>query len=199
MLADMIELVVASNSKGKIAEIRSVVQNIALLSLEDIGFAAEIEEPFQTFEENALEKAEVIHNFSGKNVFSDDSGICVNALNDAPGVNSAFFGGLPRSDEKNNNRLLRELHGKDDRSAFYKAVICLIWKGQAYFFEGVCRGRIATSPTGHEGFGYDPLFIPEGYDQTFGELPPNVKNQLSHRGIALRKMLTFLDDHIHQS
>ena len=192
----MVELVVASNNNGKIGEIRSLIQNISLLSLKDIGFTEEIAEPFHTFEENALAKAEVIYSFAGKNTFADDSGICVKALDLSPGVDSAIFGGLPRSDDKNNDRLLHELTGKEDRSAFYKAVICLIWKEQPYFFEGICHGRIAAAPRGDLGFGYDPLFIPDGYTETFGELPLTVKNELSHRGKALRKMLAFLDEQI---
>lgn len=166
---------------------------IRLYSLDEIGFHEEIEEPFRTFEQNALTKAETIHRFCGKNVMSDDSGLCVRALGGAPGVDSAYWGGLPRSDEKNNRRLLDELAGQNDRSAFYKAVICLIWNGQVFYFEGICEGSIALSPRGFQGFGYDPLFIPQGYDQTFGELSADVKSSMSHRAEATRKMLEFLE------
>jgi len=190
----MHELVIASGNEGKIREIRSMVQEIRLLSLADIGYTGEIEEPYQTFEQNAMVKAEAIHQFSGKNVFADDSGICITALNGAPGVNSAYFGGLPRSDEKNNARLLAELKDQADRSAFYKAVICLIWNGATYFFEGICNGKIAEASAGDGGFGYDPLFIPDGYEKSFGELPSEVKNQLSHRGAAVKKMVAFLKE-----
>lgn len=188
----MKELVIASNNKGKIREIIPMLADINLLSLNDIGFAEEIPEPFQTFEENALTKAKTVNKFSGNNVFADDSGICVNALNGAPGVQSAFFGGLPRSDGKNNEKLLGELKNKNDRTAFYKAVICLIWNEQIYFFEGICEGKIIEAPRGGNGFGYDPLFIPDGYDQTFGELTLEIKNKISHRGKAIRKMVNFL-------
>jgi XTP/dITP diphosphohydrolase len=193
----MKELVIASNNKGKITEIKAMIgADIQLLSLEDIGFTEEIAEPYHTFEENALTKASTIHKFSGKNVFADDSGICINALGGEPGVQSAYFGGLPRSDEKNNNKLLRALKDKGDRTAFYKSVICLIWEEQTYFFEGLCEGRIAEEPTGTGGFGYDPLFIPNGYDKTFGELPLELKNEISHRGKAVRKMVSFLKEHL---
>ncbi len=188
----MHELVIASNNQGKIREIKSLAGSIRLYSLDEIGFHEEIEEPFSTFEQNALIKAETVHRFCGKNVMSDDSGLCVRALGGAPGVDSAFWGGLPRSDEKNNRRLLNELAGHPDRSAFYKAVICLIWNEQVFYFEGVCEGSIAFSPQGLNGFGYDPLFIPQGYDHTFGSLSSDVKSTISHRAQATSKMLEFL-------
>lgn len=170
-----------------------MVQDIELLSLKDIGFNDEIPEPYDTFEENALVKAMTIHKFSAKNVMADDSGICVNALNGAPGVNSAYFAGLPRDDNKNLQKLLDELAGKEDRWAYYKALICLIWNGETHYFEGTCKGTIAEAPKGTAGFGYDPIFVPEGYDKTFGELDPQIKNRLSHRGIAVAKMIDFLN------
>lgn len=188
----MKELVIASNNKGKIEEIRSMLDGIQLLFLSDVGFTQEIPEPYETFNENAYTKASTVNSFCGKNTFSDDSGICVHALDDKPGVHSAYFGGLPRSDEKNNSKLLSELEGKADRIAHYKAVICLIWEGETHYFEGRCYGTIAEAAAGDGGFGYDPLFIPDGYDKTFGELPAEVKNKLSHRGEAVRKLIEFL-------
>jgi len=188
----MKELVIASNNPGKITEIRSIIDDIQLFSLNDIDFKKEIEEPFHTFEENALTKAKAIFDFCGKNVFADDSGLCVPALHNEPGVHSAYYGGLPRSDEKNNNRLLKELLPVTNRSAFYKCVICLIWKEQTYFFEAICEGRIGMEPSGEKGFGYDPLFIPDGYEESFGVLPLTLKNELSHRGKAVRKMVEFI-------
>ena len=195
----MKELVIASNNEGKIREIRALLPGVRLLSLGDIGFDGVMEEPFHSFEENALAKAGTIHRFSGRNVLADDSGICVRALQGAPGVHSAYFGGEPRSDEANNNRLLEALQNEADRSAYYKAVICLIWEGETYFFEGICEGTIALAPQGAGGFGYDPLFIPEGQDQTFGELPPAFKNQISHRAKALEQMAAFLHQQIDES
>lgn len=188
----MKELVIASNNQGKIAEITSLIQTIRLLSLTDIGFHETIEEPFHTFEENAFTKAKTIHDFCQKNCFADDSGLCVPALNHAPGVHSAYYGGLPRSDAKNNERLLMELQHASDRSAYYRCVICLIWEGETHYFEGTCEGRIATAPMGKGGFGYDPLFIPNGYEESFGMLPIEVKNSLSHRGKAVQKMIAFI-------
>lgn len=191
----MQQLVMASNNKGKIREIRQMIEGIELLPLADIGFTDEIPEPHNTFEENALAKASAIYKFCGKNVFADDSGLCINALNGEPGVDSAHYSG-ERDDEKNLQKALTELKDKNDRSAFYKAVMCLIWDGEVYYFEGICEGTIITEKRGEEGFGYDPIFIPTGYDQTFGEIPSDIKNRISHRGKAVRKMVDFLKEKI---
>ncbi len=188
----MKELVIASNNPGKIREIREVVRGIELLSLSDIGFTEEIPEPFHTFEENALAKASAIYTATGKNVFADDSGLCINALNGAPGVDSAHYSGK-RDDEANLQKALGELKASYDRSAFYKAVICLMWEGEVYYFEGICEGQIIEQKRGGRGFGYDPIFIPAGYDETFGELPSDIKNSISHRGKAVRKMVEWLN------
>lgn len=187
----MQQLVIASNNSGKIREIKSMISGIELLSLKDIGFTEEIAEPYHTFEENALAKASAIYKFCGKNVFADDSGLCINALNGAPGVDSAHYSG-ERDDEKNLQKVLQQLRGAADRSAFYKAVICLVWEDEVYYFEGICEGDIIGEKRGAGGFGYDPVFIPSGYDQTFGELPLDIKNEISHRGKAVRKMVEFL-------
>ena len=186
------ELVIASNNKGKIREIQPLIEGIEVLSLQDVGFTDDIAEPFHTFEQNALAKASAIHAVTGKNTFADDSGICVNALNGMPGVDSAHYSGA-RDDEQNLQKVLQELQGADDRTAFYKAVICLIWEDEVYYFEGICDGRITEEKRGDGGFGYDPIFVPDGYDQTFAELPLEVKNTISHRGKAVRKMVTFLN------
>jgi len=194
----MKELVVASNNKGKIREIKQMIQDISLLSLSDIGFTDEIAEPFHTFEENALAKAGAIYKFCGKNVFADDSGICANALNGAPGVDSAHYSGT-RDDNANLQKLLADLKDKDDRSGFYKAVMCLIWDDETYFFEGICEGTIIEQTIGDGGFGYDPIFIPTGYDKTFAELSHDVKNEISHRGKAVRKMVAFIKEKLEEA
>lgn len=194
----MKELVIASNNKGKIREIKQMILDISLLSLSDIGFTDEIEEPFQTFEENALAKAGAIYKFCGKNVFADDSGICANALNGAPGVDSAHYSGI-RDDNANLQKLLADLKDNDDRSGFYKAVMCLIWDDETYFFEGICEGTIIEQPVGDGGFGYDPIFIPTGYDKTFAELSPDIKNEISHRGKAVRKMVAFIKEKLEEA
>jgi XTP/dITP diphosphohydrolase len=183
-------LVIASNNQHKIAEIKAMLHGIPLLSLNEIGFHEIIEEPFQTFEENAKAKAIAIHKFYGKNVFADDSGLCVNALGGRPGVDSAHYSGS-RNDEQNLWQVLQELNGVPDRRAHYKAVICLIWHKQTYYFEGICEGSIIQEKRGNEGFGYDPIFIPDGHDKTFGELPAAIKNTISHRAKAIQKMEAF--------
>lgn len=188
----MIDIVISSNNQGKIKEFNHLLPSLKLLSLQDIGFNKVIEEPFETFHENANVKTKVIYDFCGKNVFSDDSGLCVEALNYAPGVHSAYWGGLPRSDGKNNDKLLASLKGNNNRNAYYISVICLIWNGQTHYFEGKCYGKIAYEISGNGGFGYDPLFIPDGFNQTFASLPLSIKNQISHRGIAIGKMIEFL-------
>lgn len=194
----MKELVVASNNKGKMREIKQMIQDISLLSLSDIGFTDEIAEPFHSFEENALAKAGTIYKYCGKNVFADDSGICANALNGAPGVDSAHYTGT-RDDNANLQKLLADLQDKNDRSGYYKAVMCLIWDDETYFFEGICEGAIIEQPVGDGGFGYDPIFVPNGYDKTFAELSPDVKNEISHRGKAVRKMGAFIKEKLEEA
>ncbi|NDC40042.1 MAG: RdgB/HAM1 family non-canonical purine NTP pyrophosphatase [Chitinophagia bacterium] len=187
----MHQLVMASNNKGKLREIRQLLTGFDLLTLGDIGFTADIPEPFATFRENAHTKAQTIYNYSGKSCFADDSGLCVDALNGAPGVDSAHYSGS-RNDEENLQRVLQQLRGINTRNAHYQAIICLIWEGETYYFEGICPGIIALEKAGNGGFGYDPIFIPDGYQQTFAALDDTTKNAISHRGIAVRKMVSFL-------
>lgn len=172
-----------------------MIQDVELLSLNDIGFTADIPEPYHTFEENAFAKAHAIHKHSGLNVFADDSGICVNALGGMPGVDSAHYSGT-RDDEANLQKVLTNIVNATDRSAYYKAIICLVWNGTTYYFEGICEGILLTEKRGTGGFGYDPIFVPSGYSQTFAELPPNVKNEVSHRGKAVRKMVAFIEQQL---
>jgi XTP/dITP diphosphohydrolase len=187
----MKELVIASRNQGKIAEFETILADLRLLSLVDIAYEEEIAEPYDTFEENALAKASAIYQFCGKNVFADDSGLCIHALGGAPGVVSAHYSGT-RNDEGNLEKVLRDMQDIADRRAYYKAVICLIWNSETYFFEGICEGAIAAEKQGTKGFGYDPIFIPDGFNQTFGELEPEVKNAISHRGKSVRKMAAFI-------
>jgi XTP/dITP diphosphohydrolase len=189
------ELVMASNNKGKIREIKEMLQDVQLLSLTDIGFTEDIPEPWHTFEENAYAKAWAIFSFSGKNVFADDSGICVRHLAGRPGVDSAHYSGK-RDDEANLQQVLHDMKGVADRSAWYKAVICLVWDGTVHYFEGICEGTLLEEKRGAGGFGYDPIFIPEGYEQTFAELSPEVKNAISHRGKAVRQMVAFIKNRL---
>ncbi len=186
-------LVAATNNKGKLREITQLLpEGVKLKTLGNIGFTQDIPEPFETFEENAATKARTVHAHCGLNVFAEDSGICVPALDGAPGVHSARYAGEPKDDGRNLVKLADKMWGKEERGAYYKAVICLIWNNEEYYFEGTCHGQLAEEPRGSGGFGYDPLFIPYGYTETFGELPDEVKNKLSHRGEAVRKMIAFI-------
>ena len=189
------EIVIASNNPKKIKELTTLLEEYKLLSLNDIGFTEEIPEPYESFEENAQQKARTIYQFCGKTVLADDSGLCVPALRGAPGVHSAYYGGHPRSDEKNNLHLLKAMQGMEQRDAYYKAVLCLYQKEEVHFFEGICEGTILETPQGENGFGYDPLFVPKGFTQTFATLPIDVKNKLSHRGKAIQLLKQFLETH----
>jgi len=191
----MKELVIASGNTGKIRELKAMLPaDLRVLSLQDIGFTAAIEEPYDSFGENAQAKAAAVHAFSGKNVLADDSGLCVAALDGRPGVFSARYAGEPQDEQRNLDKLLEEMKDATDRATWYKAVICLIWEGQTFFFEGICRGTIAPTPRGTGGFGYDPVFIPEGYEETFGTLPPEIKHRISHRGRALAEVARFIKE-----
>lgn len=188
----MLQLVVATRNSGKLREIQKMLPGWELLTLDQAGFTDVIPEPYDTFEQNALQKASVVYRATGLACFADDSGICVEALDGAPGVHSAEYSGM-RDDEKNRNKLLGALKGNTgNRRAYFKAVICLMWGGEPYFFEGACKGRIAQEAAGHGGFGYDPVFIPDGYDTTFGELEEEIKNKISHRAVAIGKLVAFL-------
>ena len=191
----MREIVLASANKKKIAELNNLLGDFSVLSLSDIGFDQEIEEPFLTFNENAFQKANTIYRFSGKNVLADDSGLCVEALDNKPGVFSARYAGNGADDQANLQKVLKELEGKANRKAFYKAVLCLIWNGTAHYFEGECHGTLIEVPIGTNGFGYDPIFVPEGYDETFAQLPLEVKQQISHRAKAMKLLHQYLTIH----
>jgi XTP/dITP diphosphohydrolase len=191
----MKEIVLASANKKKIAELNNLLGDFSVLSLSDIGFDREIEEPFLTFNENAFQKANTIYSFCGKNVLADDSGLCVEALDNKPGVFSARYAGNGADDQANLQKVLNELKGKTNRKAFYKAVLCLIWNGTAHYFEGECHGTLIETPIGANGFGYDPVFVPDGYKETFAQLPPEVKQQISHRAKAMKQLHHYLATH----
>lgn len=189
------ELIFASNNQGKIIEIQSLTLNlIQIISLKEAGINAAIPEPYPTFKENAWAKADYIVQETGKDCFAEDSGLIVPALNGAPGVYSARYAGEPSNDKANNEKLLLAIKDIEDTSAYYQSVICLIRNSQIYYFEGKCTGKITANPRGDGGFGYDPLFIPDGYRETFAELPLSEKNKISHRGKAMRALGVFLND-----
>ena len=188
------ELIFASHNENKVKEIRAVLpDSIQLLSLNDIGFQDEIEETGTTLEENAQIKAETIYNLTGKNVFADDSGLFVEALDGEPGVFSARYAGTGNSKD-NIQKLLENLEKEENRNASFQAVFCTIIEGKISFLKGEVRGRIIENEKGNEGFGYDPIFIPNGYDETFGQMNPEAKNQISHRAKAVQKLITFIEN-----
>jgi len=165
---------------------------IEICTLSEIGCAEELPENQTTIEGNALEKARFIAERFSINCFADDTGLEVEALGGAPGVDTAHYAGPERSATLNMALLLRNLENKPNRNAAFKTVFALIWEGEMYSFEGRIQGAIATTPRGSNGFGYDPVFIPEGFTQTFAELPPETKNKLSHRALATKQLVDFL-------
>ena len=191
-------LVFASNNAHKLGEVRAMMPaGIEVLSLHEIGFEHEIDETGTTLAENSQIKAETVVEWlkaydrwsSVDGVFADDTGLEIDALGGQPGVYTARWAGTA---ESNRAKALRELAGKDNRDCQFKTVITLITNKKTAQVEGIVRGRIATEEYGHGGFGYDPVFIPEGYDKTFGELPAEVKNSISHRARAIAKLVELL-------
>lgn len=189
------KLVFATHNQNKFEEVKVLMpKHIELLSLNMIACFDEIEENGNTLEENAQIKAAYVTDTYGYNCFSDDTGLLVDALGGAPGVYTARYAGEAKDANANMNKLLNELTGHSNRFAHFKTAIALHVNGEKHFFNGVVEGTIAKEQAGAKGFGYDPIFIPEGYDKTFAELPLNIKNKISHRGRAIQKLLAFLNE-----
>ena len=193
------KIIFASANKNKIKEIKALLpESFELLGLADIGTTEDIPEPGTSIKENSFLKAQYVLDFlKNKNeivaVFADDSGLEVDALNSAPGVYSARYAGVPKNDTNNNKKLLEELKLVTDRKARFVTVITLIINGDVHCFEGEIKGTIAFEGRGMNGFGYDPLFIPQGYRSTFAELDAEVKNTISHRANAVKKLIAFFN------
>ena len=187
------KLVFATNNAHKLEEVTAILGNkIELLSLKDIGCDKDIPETADTLEGNAMLKAAYIRNNYGLNCFADDTGLEVEALNGEPGVYSARYAGEGHCSEDNMRKLLYNLEGVTNRKAQFRTVISLIIDGETHLFEGIVKGEITHNKQGHSGFGYDPIFRPEGYEQTFAELGNEIKNQISHRALAVSKLCDFL-------
>lgn len=183
----------ATHNQHKAREVNAIIgPSFQVLTLNDIGFRDEIIENGKTFAENAKIKASAGFIKSGLPCFSDDSGLEVYALGGAPGINSARYAGEPKDDQRNLDLLLRNMSEMVDRRARFVTVICFINHIGTHFFEGVCEGTIIQHPRGKGGFGYDPVFVPNGQKQTFAEIDPEKKNRISHRGLAMEKFKTFL-------
>lgn len=189
-----IELVFATNNAHKLEEVQAIVgEKIRIKSLRDIECHDDIPETGDTFQENARQKTDYLVQKYGVNCFGDDSGLEVDALHGEPGVYSARYSGA-RDMEKNIDLLLEKLGDSEDRKARFRTVISLYLDGKQYFFEGAIEGKIIHERKGEKGFGYDPVFIPDGYDKTFAEMSAEEKNSISHRAIAVSKMAEFLKD-----
>ena len=188
------KIVFATNNEHKLSEIRDILgDKMEVLSLNDIGCHVDIPETGQTLEENALQKAQYVYDHYGYNVFSDDTGLEVDALGGAPGVHTArYAGGEGHDAEANTRKLLYELRDQDNRKARFRTAIALICNKEVNYFEGIVEGEITREKRGEKGFGYDPVFKPDGYDGTFAELGVEVKNQISHRARAVQKLVKYL-------
>jgi len=187
------KLIFATNNKHKVEEIKAFIGDLfQILSLKETGIDIDIPEPFDTLEENASEKSRTIFRLTGKNCFSEDAGLEVDALNGEPGVKSARYAGDGRSFKDNIDKLLENLGQNQNRKAKFRAVISLIIDGKETQFEGICEGKIVTGEKGKEGFGYDPVFVPDGTSQTFAEMSIIEKNKYNHRAKAAAKLVAFL-------
>jgi len=189
------KLVFATNNKHKIEEVQHLLQNdFNLLRLQDINCNEELPETGNTIEENALQKAKYVHQKFNWDCFADDTGLEIEALNGKPGVYSARYAGEECSAEKNIEKVLNEMKNNHNRNASFKAVIALIINSKEYLFEGKVNGIISREPRGNYGFGYDPVFQPNGFEKTFAEMPFAEKNNISHRSIAVKKLVGFLSN-----
>ena len=190
----MKKIVFATNNKHKLEEIREILgENFEIVSLKDIGCDVDIPETGNTLEDNALQKAEYVKQHYGLDCFADDTGLEVEALNGAPGIHSARYAeGTDHDSNANMDKLLKELGNNNNRKARFRTVIALLLNGETHLFEGIVNGKIIYEKHGTEGFGYDPIFVPDGYEQSFAELGMEIKNQISHRARAVKKLADFL-------
>lgn len=188
------ELIFATGNPHKVTEVQYLLpKGIEIRTLHEIGINEEIPETGKTLEENALQKAEYVRKRLKGNVFAEDTGLEVKALHNAPGVYSARYAGPQHDSRANLLKLLKEMEGQKDRTARFRTVIALILNDEIHRFEGIVNGRIAEKASGKGGFGYDPVFIPVGFDRSFAELGDEVKSRISHRAQAMKKMISFLN------
>jgi len=189
----MFQLIFATNNANKVAEIQSLVgPDFNIIDMQSAGIDIDIPEPYDTLNENALEKASTIFKITTTNCFSEDTGLEIESLNGAPGVKSARYAGEDRNFQANIDKVLEKLSNIENRKAQFRTVICLIWENQTYYFEGICKGQIAHTMQGEKGFGYDPIFIPDGADKSFAQMSMEEKNSFSHRQKAVTQLFEFL-------
>lgn len=192
----MIDLIFGTHNPNKVSEIQQLVpDSIRVRSLSDIGLLEDIPEDQNTLEGNAIQKSQYVFDRFQYNVFSDDTGLEVEALNGDPGVYSARYAGPQKNSEDNMNKLLHSLEHESNRKARFRTVIALFWNKKLHLFEGVVKGEISTKKKGTKGFGYDPIFIPEGFVKSFAEMSSEEKNNISHRGRAVKKLISFLQEY----
>lgn len=188
------EIIFATQNANKVNEIQAQLNGeIKIKSLLDLNYLDELEETEKTLEGNARQKSSFVYEKFGMNCFADDTGLEVEALNGEPGVYSARYAGESKSFDANMNKLLEKLEGSDNRSAQFRTVISLFMEGKEYQFEGICKGEITKERSGEKGFGYDPIFRPEGLSRTFAEMSTEEKSKISHRGLAVSKLISFLN------
>lgn len=193
------KILFATNNAHKLTEVQAVLgDSYTLVTPRDCGVTEEIPETQPTLEGNALQKARYLYERTGLDCFADDTGLEVEALGSAPGVHSARYATDGHDFAANNRLLLQNLAGEENRRARFRTVVALILGGREYLFEGVVEGQIIDRETGHEGFGYDPLFRPDGYDRTFAQMTTEEKNAVSHRARAVRKLATFLHEYVRE-
>ena len=198
VIKNNMKLVFATNNLNKLAEVQKMLpESIQLLSLKDINCFEEVDETETTLEGNAQLKADYITNKFGYNCFADDTGLEVDSLDGKPGVYSARFAGEPANSENNMQKLLADLKSNTNRNAQFRTAVSLNINDKNYLFEGICKGEILTKKHGEKGFGYDPVFKPKGFNQSFAEMSSTEKNTISHRGIAIQKLVQFLKDYKH--
>ena len=186
-------LIFATNNRNKVAEIQSLVgPNFTIIPLKEAGIDIDIPEPHDQLEANALEKAMTIFNMTQQNCFSEDTGLEILALDGAPGVKSARYAGENSNPQANIDLVLSKMTGVENRTAQFRTVICLIWENQTYYFEGICKGQILNNMQGENGFGYDPIFVPDGASKSFANMTMEEKNQFSHRKKAVTQLFEFL-------
>ncbi len=192
---NMLTLIFATNNQNKVDEIRVVTKGqFNIITLKEAGIDIDIPEPHDTLEANASEKSSVIHQLTRQNVFSEDTGLEVESLNGEPGVKSARYGGEGRDFQANIDKLLENLEGNKNRKAQFRTVVSLVLNEKEYLFEGICKGHIIEEQRGGKGFGYDPIFIPDGAEKTFAEMTMEEKNNYSHRKKAIAKLTEFLGE-----
>lgn len=191
----MIRIVFATNNANKVTEMQAAIGgSLEVVSLKEAGIHIDIPEPHDTLEANASEKSRTIHQLTGENCFSEDTGLEIDALNGEPGVKSARYAGEDKAFDKNIDKVLQKMGDDPHRSARFRTVISLIWNGKEHLFEGVCEGRILHARQGSGGFGYDPIFIPDGDNRSFAEMNIADKNRYSHRRKAADKLVLFLQN-----